>query len=105
MCFLGETHKTFHAVFYDCADRKLGKDILQNIYGNLTRLWVDFIRNKPSQARRYEGQSREQHDDLLQAAIEQDLPAAQAVLTEHINNARKLIVSYLQQIEDEKDSG
>ena len=54
--FLGETHKKFHAIFYDGAARKLGKDILQNIYGNLTRLWVDFIRKKPSLARGYAGE-------------------------------------------------
>jgi DNA-binding GntR family transcriptional regulator len=102
--FLGETHKKFHAVFYVSPDRKLGKDILQNIYGNLTRLWVDFIRNKPSQARGYEGRSREQHRELLRAAKAQDLGAAEAVLTTHINNARELLVSYLRQVDAERDS-
>ena len=97
--FLGETHKKFHAVFYDSPDRKLGKDILQNIYGNLTRVWVSFVRSKPSQARRYEGQSRQQHHDLLRAAEAQDLPAAEAILTQHINNARDLLVEYLRQVD------
>ncbi|MGA7825408.1 MAG: GntR family transcriptional regulator [Steroidobacteraceae bacterium] len=95
--FLGDTHKRFHAVFYDSADRKLGRDILQNIYGNLTRLWVDFIRKKPALARRYEGQSRQQHRDLLQAARARDLPKAEAILTQHINSARDLLVSHLRQ--------
>jgi DNA-binding GntR family transcriptional regulator len=95
--FLGETHKKFHAVFYDDPDRKLGRDILQNIYGNLTRLWVDFIRHKPSLARRYEGQSRQQHRDLLEAARARDLPKAEAILTQHINSARALLVSHLRQ--------
>ena len=93
--FLGDTHKKFHASFYDGADRKLGKDILQNIYGNLTRLWVDFIRKKPSLARGYEEESRRQHHDLLRAAKSQDLGAAEAVLTQHINHARDLLVSHL----------
>jgi DNA-binding GntR family transcriptional regulator len=97
--FLGETHKKFHAVFYDGADRKLGKDILQNIYGNLTRLWVDFIRTKPSLARGYEGESRQQHHDLLRAAKSRDLAAAEAVLTQHINHARDLLVSHLRQVD------
>src|SRR5437868_5837801 len=52
--FLGETHKKFHAIFYNDDERKLGRDILQNIYGNLTRLWVDFIKKKPRVAHRYE---------------------------------------------------
>ena len=95
--FLGDTHKKFHAVFYDSADRKLGRDILQNIYGNLTRLWVDFIRNKPSLARRYEVQSRQEHRDLLQAAHARDLPRAEAILTRHINGARDLLVAHLRQ--------
>jgi DNA-binding GntR family transcriptional regulator len=102
--FLGETHKKFHAVFYMSPDRKLGKDILQNIYGNLTRLWVDFIRNKPSHARRYEGRSRQQHRDLLRAAKAQDLGAAEAVLTEHINSARELLISHLRQVDAERES-
>jgi DNA-binding GntR family transcriptional regulator len=96
--FLGDTHKKFHAVFYESADRKLGRDILQNIYGNLTRLWVDFIRNKPSLARRYEGQSRQEHRDLLQAARARDLPRVEAILTRHINGARDLLVSHLRQV-------
>ena len=95
--FLGETHKKYHAVFYDNADRKLGKDILQNIYGNLTRLWVDFIRKKPSMARRYEGRSRQQHRDLLDAAQSRDLARAESVLTQHINDARELLVSHLRE--------
>jgi DNA-binding GntR family transcriptional regulator len=97
--FLGETHKKFHGIFYDCADRKLGKDILQNIYGNLTRLWVDFIRKKPSLARRYEAQSRQQHLDLLQAAKSRDLAKAEAVLIEHINGARELLLLHLRQVD------
>ena len=96
--FLGDTHKKFHAVFYESADRKLGRDILQNIYGNLTRLWVDFIRNKPSVARRYEGQSRQEHRDLLQAARARDLSTAETILTRHINGARDLLVSHLRQL-------
>lgn len=96
--FLGDTHKKFHAVFYESADRKLGRDILQNIYGNLTRLWVDFIRNKPSLARHYEGPSRQQHRDLLQAARARDLPSAEAILTRHINGARELLVSHLREV-------
>ncbi len=100
--FLGETHKKFHAVFYDSADRKLGKDILQNIYGNLTRLWVDFIRRKPSVARGYEGESRQQHRDLLKAAQSRDLAKAEAVLTKHINTARELLVSQLRQVDAEQ---
>lgn len=95
--FLGETHKKYHAVFYDNADRKLGKDILQNIYGNLTRLWVDFIRKKPSMARRYEGRSRQQHRDLLDAVQSRDLARAESVLTQHINDARELLVSHLRE--------
>jgi DNA-binding GntR family transcriptional regulator len=97
--FLGETHKKFHAVFYGGADRKLGKDILQNIYGNLTRLWVDFIRKKPSLAHGYEGESRQQHHDLLRAAKSQNLAEAEAVLTLHINHARDLLVSHLRQVD------
>jgi DNA-binding GntR family transcriptional regulator len=97
--FLGETHKKFHAIFYDGADRKLGKDILQNIYGNLTRLWVDFIRKKPSLARGYEGESRQQHHDLLRAAKSRDLAAAEAVLTLHINHARDLLISHLREVD------
>ena len=96
--FLGDTHKKFHAIFYESADRKLGRDILQNIYGNLTRLWVDFIRNKPSLARRYEGQSRQEHRGLLQAARARNLPAAETMLTRHINGARDLLVSHLRQV-------
>jgi DNA-binding GntR family transcriptional regulator len=103
--FLGETHKKFHAVFYDDPDRKLGRDILQNIYGNLTRLWVDFIRKKPSLARRYEGQSRQQHRDLLQAARARDLPKAEAILTQHISNARELLVSHLRQADVDQAPG
>jgi len=97
--FLGETHKKFHAVFYNCATRKLGKDILQNIYGNLTRLWVDFIRKKPSVARRYEAQSRQQHYDLLQAARSRDLERAESILTQHVNGARELLISHLRQVD------
>lgn len=97
--FLGETHKKFHAVFYDGADRKLGKDILQNIYGNLTRLWVDLIRKKPSLARGYEAESRQQHHDLLWAAKSRDLAGAEAILTQHINHARDLLVSHLRQVD------
>jgi DNA-binding GntR family transcriptional regulator len=100
--FLGDTHKQFHAAFYDSADRKLGKDILQNIYGNLTRLWVDFIRKKPSLARRYEEQSRQQHRDLLQAAQSADLAKAEAVLIEHVTQARELLVSHLRQVDAEQ---
>jgi DNA-binding GntR family transcriptional regulator len=100
--FLGETHKKFHAVFYDSASRKLGRDILQNIYGNLTRLWVDFIRKKPSVARRYEGQSREQHHDLLQAAKARNLGKAEAILTQHVTSARDLLVSHLRQVDVDK---
>ena len=96
--FLGDTHKKFHAIFYESTDRKLARDILQNIYGNLTRLWVDFIRNRPSVARRYEGQSRQQHRDLLQAARSRDLPRTEAILTQHINSARDLLVSHLRQV-------
>jgi DNA-binding GntR family transcriptional regulator len=99
MFFLGETHKRFHAVFYAGADRKLGKDILQNIYGNLTRLWVDFIRKKPSLARSYEAQSRQQHLDLLQAAKSKDLAKAESILTEHINGARELMLLHLRQVD------
>jgi DNA-binding GntR family transcriptional regulator len=97
--FLGETHKKFHAVFYESASRKLGKDLLQNIYGNLTRLWVDFIRKKPSMARRYEAQSRQQHHDLLKAAKARDLGTAELVLTQHVTGARDLLVSHLRQVD------
>jgi DNA-binding GntR family transcriptional regulator len=93
--FLGETHKKFHAIFYDGADRKLGKDILQNIYGNLTRLWVDFIRKKPNLARGYAGKSRQQHHDLLRATKSRDLAGAEAILTQHINHARDLLIAHL----------
>jgi DNA-binding GntR family transcriptional regulator len=97
--FLGETHKKFHAIFYDDADRKLGKDILQNIYGNLTRLWVDFIRKKPNLARGYEGKSRQQHHDLLRAAKSRDLTRAEAILTQHIDHARDLLIAHLRQVD------
>jgi DNA-binding GntR family transcriptional regulator len=97
--FLGETHKEFHAIFYDGADRKLGRDILQNIYGNLTRLWVDFIRKKPSLARGYEGESRQQHHDLLQATKSRDLAGAETILSLHINHARDLLISHLHQVD------
>jgi DNA-binding GntR family transcriptional regulator len=100
--FLGETHKQFHAAFYDSADRKLGRDVLQNIYGNLTRLWVDFIRKKPSLARHYEEQSRQQHRDLLRAAQSRDLAKAEAVLIEHVTHARELLVSHLRQVDTEQ---
>jgi DNA-binding GntR family transcriptional regulator len=65
----------------------------------LTRLWVDFIRKKPSLARGYEGESRQQHHDLLRAAKSRDLAAAEAVLTLHINHARDLLVSHLRQVD------
>ena len=97
--FLGETHQEFHAIFYDSADRKLGRDILQNIYGNLTRLWVDFIRKKPSLARGYEGESRQQHHDLLRASKSRDLAGAEAILSQHINHARDLLISHLRQVD------
>lgn len=103
--FLGDTHKRFHAVFYESADRKFGRDILRNIYGNLTRLWVDFIRRKPGLARRYDGQSRQQHRDLLQAARARDLPKAEAILTQHINSARDLLVSHLRQVDSGQTPG
>ena len=97
--FLGETHKKFHAIFYDGAGRKLGKDILQNIYGNLTRLWVDFIRKKPSLLRGYGAESRQQHHELLRAAKSRDLAGAESILTQHINHARDLLVSHLREVD------
>jgi DNA-binding GntR family transcriptional regulator len=97
--FQGEAHKRFHAIFRDSASRKLGNDILQNIYGNLTRLWVDFIKKKPSAARRYEEEFSHEHRELLEAVTARDLAEAEAVLTRHINGARKLIVSHLRQQE------
>jgi DNA-binding GntR family transcriptional regulator len=93
--FMGEAHKRFHAIFFDNPSRKLGNDILQNIYGNLTRLWVDFIRRKPSAARHYEEDSGHEHREFLKAAELRDLAQAEAVLTRHINRARQLLVSYL----------
>jgi DNA-binding GntR family transcriptional regulator len=99
--FLGEAHKRFHAIFFDHSSRKLGNDILQNIYGNLTRLWVDFIKKKPSAARRYEEESGHEHRELLKAAEMRDLAQAEAVLTRHINRARQLLVSHLRDRESD----
>lgn len=99
--FLGESHKKFHAIFYASAERKLSRDILQNIYGNLTRLWVDFIRKKPTLARRYEEDSRHEHRELLQAAKARNLAKAEAVLTRHINSARELLTTHLRKVETE----
>jgi DNA-binding GntR family transcriptional regulator len=100
--FLGEAHKKFHAIFFDSANRKLGNDILQSIYGNLTRLWVDFIKKKPSAARRYEEESSHEHRELLQAVESRDLAQAEAVLTRHINRARVLLVTHLRQREQDE---
>jgi hypothetical protein len=73
-------------------------EVLQRI-AHLTRLWVDFIRKKPSLARGYEGESRQQHHDLLRAAKSRDLAEAEAILTQHINHARDLLVSHLRQVD------
>lgn len=97
--FLGETHQRFHSIFYDHGERKLGRDILQNIYGNLTRLWVDFIRKKPRVTQRYEADSHHEHRQLLAAIKAGDLAKAEQVLTRHINRAREELVSYLRQAE------
>ena len=97
--FLGESHKKFHGIFYTGAERKLSRDILQNIYGNLTRLWVDFIRKKPALARRYEEDSRHEHRELLQAAKSRNLAKAEAVLARHINSARELLTAHLRRVE------
>ena len=93
--FFGDAHKKFHAIFCDVPGRTLGRDILQNIYGNLTRLWVDFIKNKPSAVRRYDEESRHGHRDLLQAMTVCDLGLAETVVARHINRAREVLVEHL----------
>lgn len=97
--FMGEAHKKFHSIFYSSPERTLSNDILQNIYGNLTRLWVDFIRKKPSQARRYEEESGSEHRELLDAIKSGNLTKAETVLGRHVNRARELLTSHLRQIE------
>ncbi len=97
--FMGESHKRFHAIFYASAERTLGNDILQNIYGNLTRLWVDFIRKKPSLARRYEEESGSEHRELLDAVKARNLSKAETILARHVNRARDQLMSHLRQVD------
>ncbi len=102
--FLGEANKKFHAVFFDVSGETLICDILQNIYGNLTRLWVDFIKHKPSLARSYEDRSRSEHRELLQAAKNGDVKKAEEALTKHIIGARELLTAHLRDHEKSEDS-
>ncbi len=104
IAFLGEANKKFHAVFYDTPNNTLINDILHNIFGNLTRLWVDFIKRKPSLARTYEERSRREHRELLLAAKDRNAKKAEEVLTRHIQGARELLTEHLRELENSNDT-
>jgi len=92
----GESNKKFHAMFYESEDLPLVRDILRNIFGNLTRLWVDFTRRRPGLARRHEEESRHGHRELLSAIGARDLAAAEAALIKHLRSARDLMIEHLE---------
>ena len=46
-----------------------------------------------------QGKSRQQHHDLLRAAKLRDLTGAEAILAQHINQARDLLISHLRQVD------
>jgi DNA-binding GntR family transcriptional regulator len=94
IAFLGEVNKRFHAAFYKNSG-KLVKDILQNVYGNLTRLWVDFVKKRPSLAHHYDQSSRREHRELLNAARNGDLRRAEELLTAHVGKAREALLAHL----------
>jgi DNA-binding GntR family transcriptional regulator len=97
--FFGEANKKFHAMLYEREDRKLTRDLLQNLFGNLTRLWVDFAKKKPGVSRRYDEQSQREHREILKAVRARNLTAAEAVLSAHIRAAREILIKHLRQSE------
>jgi DNA-binding GntR family transcriptional regulator len=103
--FLGEAHKRFHAIFWENPSRKLGKDILQNIYGNLTRLWVDFVKKKPSAARRYEEVACREHRELFAAAKRRNVRNGEALITSHIHGARDILITHMRELDRPASAG
>jgi len=90
----GDAHKEFHALFYVHPRRTMTGEFLQTIYGNLTRVWVDFIKKHPDVAHTYEQTSHREHHQLFEAVAARDLQAAERILQAHIWGARDLLVTH-----------
>lgn len=91
---MGDPHKEFHALFYVHPRRTMSGEFLQTIYGNLTRVWVDFMNKHPDLANAYEVVSQREHHLLLEAVVAGDLPGAERILQAHIWAARDLLVNH-----------
>lgn len=96
--FLGARNRSFHSVFYSSASRKTTTAILDSCFGNLTRQWVSFIRERPNEALEYERASRLEHRAILEASVAGDETRAIAALQSHIAHARETMLRYLNQV-------
>lgn len=95
IAFLGNSHRRFHAVFYDSPGRKFAKDILEGVYANLTRVWADVVKKRPRFAHDHELKSRREHRELLEATRRGDLNATEAILVSHITSARDTLIDHV----------
>jgi DNA-binding GntR family transcriptional regulator len=97
IAFFGSLHRRFHAIFYEGGERKFTKDILDSVYGNLTRVWADVVKKRPRFAHECELKSRREHRLLLDATVRGDRPAAEEVLERHISDARDALIGHVRE--------
>lgn len=93
--FIGPSNQSFHAVFYALDDVSLTADLINRCFGSITPSWIRFIRELPSEAKKYDEESTHHHWALLDACENGTIDDATAVIERHLSHACGVLTGFV----------
>lgn len=93
--FIGSSNKDFHAVFYALDEASLTADLISRCFGSITPTWMQFVREMPNEAKKYDNESTHHHWELLRACENGSMEGAIAVIERHLSHACGVLKAYI----------
>lgn len=93
--FIGSSNQNFHAVIYALDEASLTAELISRCFGSITPSWMRFIRELPSEAKKYDEESTHHHWELLHACENGSIDDATAVIERHLSHACGVLTGYI----------
>jgi len=93
--FIGSPNKDFHAVFYALDEASLTADLISRCFGSITPTWMQFIRELPDEAKKYDDESAQHHWELLRACENGSMDGAIAMIERHLSHACGVLTTFI----------
>ncbi|MCK7616111.1 FCD domain-containing protein, partial [Roseibium sediminicola] len=93
--FIGSSNKEFHAVFYALDHASLTAELISRCFGSITPSWMQFIREQPDKAKKYDEESTLHHWELLHSCENGSIDDATTVIERHLSHACGVLTGYI----------